>query len=64
MACLLQVGLITAVTYLTVAHTLPAVFCLRLLRRKQHWLDSTLQVMIRRVQKQHMPCQYNTELNT
>ena len=37
-------GLITAVTYLTVAHTLPAVFCLRLLHRKQHWLDSTLQV--------------------
>ena len=40
----LQVGLITAVTYLTVAHTLPALFCLRLLRKKQHWLHTALQV--------------------
>jgi hypothetical protein len=47
----LQVGLITAVTYLTVAHTLPALFCLRLLRKRQSWLDTLLQVTDR-LQKQ------------
>jgi len=38
------VGLVTAGTYLTVAHTLPALVCLRLMRKSQSWLNTAVQV--------------------
>jgi hypothetical protein len=40
-----QVGLVTSVTYLTVAYTLPSAFCLKLLRRKQPRWENALQVL-------------------
>ena len=40
----MQVGLVTSVTYLTVAYTLPSAFCLKLLRRKQPRWENALQV--------------------
>ena len=41
---LLQAGLITSLTYLTVAFTLPAAFCLKLLRGRQPRWEVALQV--------------------
>lgn len=38
-------GLVTSVTYLTVAYTLPSAFCLKLLRRKQPRWENALQVL-------------------
>lgn len=38
-------GLVTSVTYLTVAYTLPSAFCLKLLRRKQPCWENVLQVV-------------------
>ena len=38
-------GLVTSVTYLTVAYTLPSAFCLKLLRRKQPRWENVLQVV-------------------
>jgi hypothetical protein len=38
------VGLVTSVTYLTVAYTMPSAFCLKLLRHKQPRWENVLQV--------------------
>ena len=41
---MVQVGLVTSVTYLTVAYTLPSAFCLKLLCHKQPRWENVLQV--------------------